>query len=162
MTRLSQLIKGRNLPNKGDEFLDLLNHPLVDSIMPWFLGNAFVVHTMSANIARRANSGIYMHRDQMGLMPETLQHAYLLNAMWYLVDVTDERGATRVYPGSHDKNVSPSTFTEIVCHILLGLLRFISHTYYPSLTHHREVPFLPPHQPGLFCFWIVARGTQPG
>lgn len=97
----------RNLPNKGDEFLDLLNHPLVDAIVPWFLGDGFHVHSMSANIARKGSSGIYMHRDQMGLTPETIDHAYLLNAMWYLEDVTAERGATRLYPGSHDKNVAP-------------------------------------------------------
>lgn len=104
-----------NLPNKGDEFLDLLNHPIVDAIMPWFLGDSFTVHTMSANIARPGKSGIYMHRDQMGLAPETVDHAYLLNALWYLVDVTDERGATRVYPGSHDTNVAPTSLNNIVC-----------------------------------------------
>lgn len=102
-----------NLPNKGDEFLDLLNHPIVDAIMPWFLGDSFTVHTMSANIARPGKSGIYMHRDQMGLTPETIDHAYLLNALWYLVDVTDERGATRVFPGSHDKNVAPTSLNDI-------------------------------------------------
>ncbi|POS75828.1 phytanoyl-CoA dioxygenase, partial [Diaporthe helianthi] len=101
-----------NLPNKGDEFLDLLNHPLVDAVMPWFLGNAFKIHSMSANIVHRTNTGIYMHRDQMGLTPETIDHAYLLNAIWYLVDVTEERGATRVYPGSHNQNVSPPNFTH--------------------------------------------------
>lgn len=105
-----------NLPNKGDEFLDLLNHPVVDAVMPWFLGPSFTVHAFSANIARPGASGLYMHRDQMGLTPETVDHAYLLNALWYLVDVTGERGATRVYPGSHDKNVAPLTaMNHVVC-----------------------------------------------
>ncbi|KAI9163199.1 Dioxygenase af480 [Paramyrothecium foliicola] len=102
-----------SLPNKGDEFLDLLNHPLIDAIMPWFLGNAFKLHSMGANIAQPAQSGIYMHRDQMGLTPETVDHPYLLNAMWYLVEVTEERGATRIYPGSHDKNVAPSVINQV-------------------------------------------------
>ncbi|KAL0930184.1 phytanoyl-dioxygenase family protein [Colletotrichum truncatum] len=102
-----------SLPNKGEEFLDLLNHPVVDAIMPWFLGNAFKLHSMGANIARPAKSGIYMHRDQMGLTPETIDHAYLLNAMWYLIDVTEENGATRIYPGSHNKNVAPSVINKV-------------------------------------------------
>ncbi|KAK1639174.1 hypothetical protein BDP81DRAFT_392527 [Colletotrichum phormii] len=102
-----------SLPNKGDEFLDLLNHPLIDAIMPWFLGNAFKLHSMGANIARPAKSGIYMHRDQMGLTPETIDHPYLLNAMWYLVDVTEERGATRMYPESHNKNVAPRIINQV-------------------------------------------------
>lgn len=82
--------------------------------MPWFLGNAFKLHSMSVNIARTAESGIYMHRDQMGLTPDTTNHAYLLGAMWYLVDVTEEKGATRIYPGSHNKNVAPTVINEIV------------------------------------------------
>ncbi|RYO81437.1 hypothetical protein DL766_004716 [Monosporascus sp. MC13-8B] len=103
-----------NLPNKGDEFLDLLNHPLVDAIMPWFLGGNFNIFTMSANIAKPGKSGIYMHRDQMGLTPETTEHAYVLGAMWYLTDVTEEKGATRVYPGSHIGNVAPlSTMNSV-------------------------------------------------
>ncbi|OLN86942.1 hypothetical protein CCHL11_04541 [Colletotrichum chlorophyti] len=102
-----------SLPNKGDEFLDLLNHPLIDAIMPWYLGSAFKLHSMGANIARPAKSGIYMHRDQMGLTPETIDYPYLLNAMWYLVDVTEARGATRVYPGSHNKNVAPPVINEV-------------------------------------------------
>ncbi|KAK2051140.1 phytanoyl-CoA dioxygenase [Colletotrichum caudatum] len=96
-----------NLPNKGDEFLDLLNHPLIDAIMPWFLGGNFNLFTMSANIARPGTSGIYMHRDQMVMAPDTTAHAYVLNTMWYLTDVSDEKGATRVYPGSHLMNVLP-------------------------------------------------------
>ncbi|TDZ67344.1 Dioxygenase [Colletotrichum trifolii] len=101
------------LPNKGEEFRDLLNHPLIDAVMPWFLGNAFKLHSMGANIARPAKSGIYMHRDQMGLTPETVDHAYLLNAMWYLVDVTEDKGATRIYPGSHNENVAPPVINAV-------------------------------------------------
>ncbi|KAF1949752.1 phytanoyl-CoA dioxygenase [Byssothecium circinans] len=102
-----------NLPNKGDEFLDLLNHPLIDAIMPWFLGGNFSLFTMSANIARPGTSGIYMHRDQMVMSPDTTAYAYVLNAMWYLTDVFDEKGATRVYPGSHVMNVLPVDINHI-------------------------------------------------
>lgn len=27
-----------SLLNKGDEFLDLMNHPVIDEIVPWYLG----------------------------------------------------------------------------------------------------------------------------
>ncbi|TIC90985.1 Dioxygenase [Colletotrichum higginsianum] len=102
-----------NLPNKGDEFLDLLNHPLIDAVMPWFLGGNFSLFTMSANIARPGTSGIYMHRDQMVMSPDTTAHAYVLNAMWYLTDVSEEKGATRVYPGSHVMNVLPADMNHV-------------------------------------------------
>ncbi|KAL1868905.1 hypothetical protein Daus18300_005741 [Diaporthe australafricana] len=101
-----------NLPGKGDEFLDLLNHPLIDSVVPWFLGSAFTLYSMTANIARPTRSGIYMHIDQMGLGP-AIDHPLLMNAVWYLMDTTEKSGATRVYPGSHSKDVAPPTFNEI-------------------------------------------------
>lgn len=69
---------------------------------------------MSANIARPGSSGIYMHRDQMGLTPDTTAHAYVLNMMWYLTDVTDEKGATRIYPGSHVEHVIPEEMNAVV------------------------------------------------
>lgn len=82
--------------------------------MPWFLGGNFSLFTMSANIARPGTSGIYMHRDQMVMTPDTTAHAYVLNSMWYLTDVSDEKGATRVYPGSHLLNVLPTRINHVV------------------------------------------------
>ncbi|KAF4880190.1 hypothetical protein CGCSCA1_v000914 [Colletotrichum siamense] len=103
-----------NLVNKGDEFLDLLNHPLIDAIMPWFLGREFGLFAMTANIVTpRSTSGIYMHTDQMDMTPNTANHPYLLNIFWYLTDVTDEKGATRIYPGSHVKNVAPQQIRDV-------------------------------------------------
>ncbi|KAK1975037.1 hypothetical protein LZ30DRAFT_639336 [Colletotrichum cereale] len=103
-----------NLVNKGDEFLDLLNHPLIDTIMPWFLGKDFGLFAMTANIVSgRSKSGIYMHTDQTDMTPFTTNHPYLLNTFWYLTDITDERGATRIYPGSHTKNVEPEQIRDI-------------------------------------------------
>ncbi|GKT50420.1 uncharacterized protein ColSpa_10601 [Colletotrichum spaethianum] len=79
--------------------------------MPWFLGREFGLFAMTANIvAPRSTSGIYMHTDQMDMTPNTTNHPYLLTTFWYLTDVTDEKGATRIYPGSHIKNVAPSTY----------------------------------------------------
>lgn len=28
-----------NLFNKGEEFLDLMDHPLIDEVVPWYLGS---------------------------------------------------------------------------------------------------------------------------
>jgi hypothetical protein len=97
----------RNLPNKGDEFLDMLNHPIIESFVPWFLGEGFLIYNMSANIALDGECGIHMHRDQSSMPPDQIDHSYMLNALWYLTDLTPEKGATLVYPGSHLKNVAP-------------------------------------------------------
>lgn len=36
------------LINKGEEFLDLLNHPLIDAVVPWYLGEHSLIHSYSA------------------------------------------------------------------------------------------------------------------
>lgn len=54
-----------------------------------------------------------MHRDQMNKHPETIAFSYGLSFMWYMIDTTEERGATRVYPGSHNKNVMPAINTVV-------------------------------------------------
>ncbi|CZT12198.1 uncharacterized protein RAG0_16113 [Rhynchosporium agropyri] len=96
-----------NLPNKGGEFLDMFNHPLLETFVPWFLGEGFQIYNMSANIALRGEEAIHMHRDQSSMPPDQIRHSYMMNAIWYLTDLTPEKGATLVYPGSHVQNVAP-------------------------------------------------------
>ncbi|KAF3803831.1 hypothetical protein GCG54_00011670 [Colletotrichum gloeosporioides] len=50
----------------------------------------------------------------MGLIPETFNHPYLLNNTWLSVDIAEERGATRMYPGSHNKHVALSAFNQVL------------------------------------------------
>lgn len=107
LIRFSNLFLPRNLPNKGDEFLDMLNHPLLETFAPWFLGEGFQIYNMSANVALRGGSGIHMHKDQSSMPPDQIDFSYMLNAIWYLTDLTPEKGATLIYPGSHLKNVAP-------------------------------------------------------
>ena len=114
--RVSDIFLPRNLPNKGDEFLDLLNHPLLETFVPWFLGEGFQIYNMSANVALRGETGIHMHKDQSSQPPDQIDHAYMLNAIWYLTDLTPEKGATLIYPGSHLKNVQPlGHMSDAVC-----------------------------------------------
>jgi hypothetical protein len=95
------------LINKGQEFLDLLEHPLVDKIVPEFLGEHALIHSYSANIARPGNDAMMLHTDQIAIQPPMRSMAFGLNIMWYLTDVTEENGATRVFPGSHIGDIAP-------------------------------------------------------
>ncbi|ORY64913.1 uncharacterized protein BCR38DRAFT_431318 [Pseudomassariella vexata] len=95
------------LINKGDEFLDLLNHPLIDDIVPWFLGDHALIHSYSANIARPGNEPMQLHTDQIAIQPPIRDMAFGLNIMWYLEDVTNRNGGTRVFPSSHLGQVAP-------------------------------------------------------
>ncbi|KUI70459.1 hypothetical protein VM1G_06003 [Cytospora mali] len=96
------------LINKGDEFLDLLNHPLIDEIVPWYLGEHALIHSYSANIARPGNVPMQLHTDQVAIQPPIRDLAFGLNIMWYFEDITEENGGTRVFPGSHLGQIAPN------------------------------------------------------
>ncbi|KXT17086.1 hypothetical protein AC579_4312 [Pseudocercospora musae] len=95
------------LINKGPEFHSLLEHPLIDDIVPEMLGEYFLIHSYSANIARPGNVPMMVHTDQVGIQPPVRDMYYGLNIMWFLEDVTEQNGGTRVWPGSHLGNCAP-------------------------------------------------------
>lgn len=55
-----------------------------------------------------------LHTDQLAITPPTRDIAFGMNIMFYLEDVTDENGATRVYPASHLGNIAPSNIFTVV------------------------------------------------
>lgn len=95
------------LVNKGEDFLDLLNHPIIDEMIPWFLGEHAIITTYTANIARPGNQPMQLHTDQVAVQPPIRDLAFGMNIMFYLTDVTEENGGTRVYPGSHLGQIAP-------------------------------------------------------
>ncbi|KAI1210756.1 PhyH-domain-containing protein [Annulohypoxylon truncatum] len=96
------------LTNKGDEFLDLLNHPLIDEIVPWLIGDHALLHAYAANIARPGNIPMQMHTDQVAIQPPIRDLVFGVNIMFCLTDMHASNGATRVIPGSHLGHVAPA------------------------------------------------------
>ncbi|KAK8091594.1 hypothetical protein PG997_001955 [Apiospora hydei] len=101
------------LINKGDEFVDFLNHPLLDEVVPWFLGEHAILTSYTANIARPGNVPMQLHTDQVAIQPPQRGLAYGLNVMWYLADITERNGGTRVFPGSHVGQVAPADLFDL-------------------------------------------------
>lgn len=95
------------LVNKGEDFLDLLNHPIIDEMIPWFLGEHAIITTYTANIARPGNVPMQLHTDQVAVQPPIRDLAFGMNIMFYLEDVTEQNGGTRVYPASHLGQIAP-------------------------------------------------------
>lgn len=102
-----------NLPNKGQEFLDLLDHPLVAEFMPENLGNGYHLSSYTANINRPGSKGMGMHHDQITINPAIPQFPLGVNLMWFLEEVTEENGGTRILPRSHKGLVAPSNLHDI-------------------------------------------------
>ncbi|KAI1281507.1 hypothetical protein F5Y07DRAFT_411602 [Xylaria sp. FL0933] len=95
------------LANKGEEFLDLLNHPIIDELLPWFLGDNAIIHSYSANIVRPGNVPMQLHYDQLSVQPPNRELAFGLNILFYLEDITPQNGGTLIYPASHVGHVAP-------------------------------------------------------
>ncbi|KAJ9603815.1 hypothetical protein H2200_012001 [Cladophialophora chaetospira] len=96
------------LPNKGKEFIDLLEHnKTIDAVVPDFLGDDAILFSYTANIARPGNTPMHMHTDQITIQPPIRSVAVGMNLMYFLEDVTPENGGTLVMPGSHKGNWAP-------------------------------------------------------
>lgn len=95
-----------NLVNKGDEFLDLMNHPAIDRIIAWFLGDNPLLWSYNANIARPGGDPQVLHWDS-GVMGAGRHKPVAMNISWFLCDVTEANGGTRIFPASHQPNTRP-------------------------------------------------------
>lgn len=104
-----------NLYNKGDDFADLMNHPLIDEIVPWYIGDTPLLWSYNANIARPGGLPQVLHWDS-GIMGCGRSKPVAINISWLLCDVTEKNGGTRIFPGSHNKNVRPRNIFSSVSH----------------------------------------------
>jgi ectoine hydroxylase-related dioxygenase (phytanoyl-CoA dioxygenase family) len=96
------------LPNKGKEFIDLLeNNKTIDDMVPDFLGDDAILFSYTANIARPGNTPMHLHTDQITMQPPVRSVAVGMNLMYFLEDVTEQNGGTLVMPGSHKGNWAP-------------------------------------------------------
>ena len=88
------------LVNKGQEFRDLVAHPVVKALMPRLLGKGYLLSSLTANIAGPGGEAMTLHADQ-GYVQMHTPVPLVANIAWMLDDFTDANGATRIVPRSH-------------------------------------------------------------
>lgn len=95
------------LQNKGKVFLDLLKHPLIDYFVRPMLDDYYQISNFLALMAGPGNEPQQLHTDQVGVQPHIKDFPISTNILWFLDDITDANGGTRVFPGSHQVSVGP-------------------------------------------------------
>lgn len=89
------------LHNKGKEFLDLLDNPIIEDLVCDYLEEDFPwISNFSANIVRGGAEPQFLHSDQNSVQPQ-VPFAIGVNNMFCIDDFTEENGATILIPGSH-------------------------------------------------------------
>jgi ectoine hydroxylase-related dioxygenase (phytanoyl-CoA dioxygenase family) len=96
------------LLNKGRIYHDLLLNPLIDAFVPDLLGAHFILNSTTGSIALPGNAPATMHIDQSNVQPPVRAFPVGLNILWFLDDVTDANGGTRLLPGSHLADIAPA------------------------------------------------------
>jgi ectoine hydroxylase-related dioxygenase (phytanoyl-CoA dioxygenase family)/putative sterol carrier protein len=90
-----------NMQNKGDEFLNMLSHPMIKEIFLDYLEeDKPLLSTFGSNIVGPGGEAQFLHGDQNSANPIP-PFAVAVNSLICVDDFTKENGATVVVPGSH-------------------------------------------------------------
>jgi len=94
-----------NLIDKGEMFHICISHPKVLAAIHHVLGDAFKLSSLNGRAALPGQGLQGLHADwKEGVEPGDY---YVCNSIWLLSDFTEENGATRVVPGSHNSRQHP-------------------------------------------------------
>ncbi len=89
-----------NLLNKGEEFAPVAEHPLILDLVRAVLGPDILLSSLTANIAGKGGSEMFLHMDQ-GSLPAYFSEPVVCNVAWVLSGYSETGGATRIIPNSH-------------------------------------------------------------
>lgn len=88
-----------NLVNKGTEFDRIYTNPRILSGVRRIIGSDFRLSSLNFRSVGPGAGLQALHVDWD--MPVPVDTFYACNALWFLVDISPQNGATRVVPGSH-------------------------------------------------------------
>lgn len=96
------------LLNKGKPFHDLLLEPIVENFIPKVIGEYPLLSFYVVQIAKPNNVAMMMHLDQTFVQPDVRDFPMGVNILWFLDDISEANGGTRIMPGSHKGTLAPA------------------------------------------------------
>jgi len=100
-----------NILNRHAVFRDMVQLPVVLTLLKEVVGWPALLSNISANIAEPDSDGGAWHQDQIYMPKPWSRKPQGINFAWVLDDFTSDNGATEVIPGSHLANdLDPSAF----------------------------------------------------
>ena len=107
-----------NLTRRGEIFRQMIQHPKIVACMEYLLGKDYILSVMGARSPMPGLKSQALHRDGGTFLPVPAgsadgkdTHAVLpfaAQSMFALVEFTEDNGATRFVPGSHNINIDPA------------------------------------------------------
>jgi ectoine hydroxylase-related dioxygenase (phytanoyl-CoA dioxygenase family) len=94
-----------NLIDKDELFEICISHPKVLAAMHHVLGDEFKLSSLNGRASLPGQGLQGLHADWKGGVEKG--DYYVCNSIWLLSDFTEENGATRVVPGSHNSGQHP-------------------------------------------------------
>jgi ectoine hydroxylase-related dioxygenase (phytanoyl-CoA dioxygenase family) len=95
-----------NLVDKGEVFREAIARPEMLALVESVLGDGFKLSSLNMRSANPNSSSVQPFHIDMGLLPDSKGYA-VCNCVWMLDDFTQENGALRVIPGSHNWGKKP-------------------------------------------------------
>jgi ectoine hydroxylase-related dioxygenase (phytanoyl-CoA dioxygenase family) len=95
-----------NLVEKGEVFRETIARPEMLALVESVLGDGFKLSSLNMRSANPNSSSVQPFHIDMGMLPDSKGYA-VCNCVWMLDDFTQENGALRVIPGSHNWGKKP-------------------------------------------------------
>ncbi|HAP78037.1 MAG TPA: phytanoyl-CoA dioxygenase, partial [Acidimicrobiaceae bacterium] len=97
-----------NLLAHGALYEQIPVHPVVLPLMHHLLGTGCLVSSLSAITIHPGETPQPIHADDQVIPGPKPRQAVTANSMWAITDFTEANGATRIIPGSHRRDHSPT------------------------------------------------------
>lgn len=103
----SRTIRIYNLLARGEPFIRVPIHPAVLSVVEGVLDEGCLISSVSSISIDPGETAQPIHADDQVIGLPRPHPALVCNSMWALTDFTDANGATRIVPGSHQRDHCP-------------------------------------------------------